>query len=169
LPLRRRDRYAPEASAPGNSSSQLISTPLYPRTSSGTLRADDVRILLDTHIFFWHLTDDPQLPSRLESAILNPDNEVYLSVVAVWEAVVKHYNGKLPLPDRPETFLPAKRDEAGILSLPLDEGAMRYLAGLPLLHRDPFDRVMVAQALQHGLTIATIDPLVKAYDVPTLY
>jgi PIN domain nuclease of toxin-antitoxin system len=46
---------------------------------------------------------------------------------------------------------------------------MRYLAGLPLLHRDPFDRVMVAQALQHGLVIATVDPLVKAYDVPTLY
>lgn len=128
-----------------------------------------MRILLDTHIFFWHLTDDSLLPSQLELAILNPDNDVYLSVVAIWEAVVKHYNGKLPLPDRPEVFLPAKRDEAGILPLPLDEGAMPYLAGLPLLHRDPFDRVMVAQALQHGLAIATVDPLVKAYNVPTVF
>jgi PIN domain nuclease of toxin-antitoxin system len=127
-----------------------------------------VRILLDTHIFLWHLTDDPLLPEPLESAILNPANEVYLSVVAVWEAVVKHYSGKLPLPDRPEIFLPAKRDAAGILPLPLDEGAMPYLAGLPRLHRDPFDRVLVAQALQHDLTIATVDSLVKAYAVPTL-
>jgi PIN domain nuclease of toxin-antitoxin system len=89
-------------------------------------------------------------------------------VVAIWEAVVKHYSGKLPLPDRPDIFLPAKRSEAGIRPLPLDEGAMPFLAGLPLLHRDPFDRVMVAQALQHELTIATVDPLVKAYDARTL-
>jgi PIN domain nuclease of toxin-antitoxin system len=168
LPPRRRDRFAREGFAPGSSSSRLILTLRCPRTSSGILRADDVRILIDTHVFFWHLTDDPLLPEPIEEAILNPNNEVYLSVVAIWEAVVKHYNGKLPLPDRPEIFLPAKRAEAGILPLPLDEGAMSYLAGLPLLHRDPFDRVMVAQALQHELTIATVDPLVKAYDVPTL-
>ena len=146
----------------------MILTPLCPRTSFGILRGDDVRILLDTHIFFWHLTDDPQLPEPIEAAILNPENEVYLSVVAIWEAVVKHSNGKLSLPDRPEIFLPAKRDEAGILPLPLDEGAMPFLAGLPHLHRDPFDRVMVARALQHELTIATVDPLVKAYDARTL-
>lgn len=168
LLLRRRDHCAHEASAPGSSSSRMILTLRCPRTSSGILRADDVRILIDTHIFFWHLTDDPLLPEPIEAAILNPDNAVYLSVVAIWEAVVKHYSGKLPLPDRPEIFLPTKRDEAGILPLPLDEGAMPYLAGLPLLHRDPFDRVMVAQALQHDLTIATVDPLVKAYHVRTL-
>lgn len=118
--------------------------------------------------FLWHLTDDPQLPEPIEAAILNPDNEVYLSVVAIWEAVVKHYSGKLPLPDRPDILLPVMRIEAGILPLPLDEGAMPFLARLPLLHRDPFDRVMVAQALQHGLTIATVDPLVKAYYARTL-
>ena len=127
-----------------------------------------MRILLDTHIFLWHLADDPRLPARFEAAILDPANEVYLSVAAVGEAVVKYYNGKLPLPGPPETFLPAQREAAGITSLPIEEGAMPHLAGLPLLHRDPFDRVMVAQALQPRLTLVTVDPLVKAYTVPTL-
>ena len=127
-----------------------------------------MRLLLDTHVFLWHLTDDPLLPARFEAAIIDPANEVYLSVVAVWEAVVKYHIGKLPLPGPPETFLPAQREAAGIWSLPIEEGAMSHLASLPLLHRDPFDRVMVAQALQHGLTLVTVDPLVKAYAVPTL-
>lgn len=124
-----------------------------------------MRILLDTHVFLWHLTDDPRLPTPFLAAILDPTNEVYLSAATVWEAVVKYQLGKLPLPGPPEVFLPAERLAHGIAPLAIDEGTMPHLAGLPLLHRDPFDRILVAQALQHGLTIATVDPDIAAYAV----
>jgi PIN domain nuclease of toxin-antitoxin system len=98
----------------------------------------------------------------------NPANEVYLSVASVWEAVIKYNLGKLPFPAPPDSYLPQQRDAHGIASLPIDEGAMSHLAGLPPLHRDPFDRLLVAQALQHGLTVATVDPDIAAYPVPLL-
>jgi PIN domain nuclease of toxin-antitoxin system len=77
--------------------------------------------------------------------------------------VIKYHLGKLPLPAPPADYLPRERDAHGITSLPIDEGAMSHLAGLPPLHPDPFDRLLVAQALQHELTIATVNPDVAAY------
>jgi PIN domain nuclease of toxin-antitoxin system len=127
-----------------------------------------MRLLLDTHVFLWYITADPKLPATFRAAIQDPANEVYLSVVSVWEAVIKHQLGKLPLPAPPADYLPQQRAAHGIASLPVDEGAMAALAGLPPLHRDPFDRLLVAQALQHGLTVATVDPDVSAYHVPLL-
>lgn len=127
-----------------------------------------MKILLDTHVFLWHLSDDPRLPTPFLTAILDPANEVYLSVASVWEAVVKYHTGKLPLPGPPDVFLPAERQAHGIASLVIDEGTMPHLASLPPLHRDPFDRVLMAQALQHGLTVATVDAEITAYPVPLL-
>jgi PIN domain nuclease of toxin-antitoxin system len=128
-----------------------------------------MRLLLDTHVFLWYITADPKLPATFREAVRqDPANEVYLSVASVWEAVIKHHLGKLPLPAPPADYLPRQRDAHGIASLPIDEKAMSHLAGLPQLHRDPFDRLLVAQALQHGLTIVTVDPEVAAYSVPLL-
>ena len=127
-----------------------------------------MRLLLDTHIFLWYISADPKLPATFRAASQNPANEVYLSAASVWEAVIKYQLGKLPLPAPPDGYLPQQRDAHKIASLPIDEGAMSFLAGLPLLHRDPFDRLLVAQALQHGLTVATVDPDVAAYPVPIL-
>lgn len=127
-----------------------------------------MRLLLDTHVFLWYLTADPKLPATFRDASRNPDNEVYLSVASIWEAVIKHQLGKLPLPTAPANYLPLQREAHGIACLEIDEGAMSHLSGLPPLHRDPFDRLLVAQALQHGLTIVTIDPDVAAYPVPLL-
>jgi PIN domain nuclease of toxin-antitoxin system len=127
-----------------------------------------MRLLLDTHVFLWYITADAKLPAAFRSAIQDPANEVYLSAASVWEAVIKHGLGKLPLPDPPAVYMPRQREAHGITSLPVDEGAMPHLAGLPPLHRDPFDRMLVAQALQHGLTIATVDPDVSAYPVQLL-
>jgi PIN domain nuclease of toxin-antitoxin system len=79
--------------------------------------------------------------------------------------VIKHGLGKLSLPGPPAEYLPLQRDAHGIASLSIDEGAMPHLASLPPLHRDPFDRLLIAQALQHGLTVATVDPQVSAYPV----
>jgi PIN domain nuclease of toxin-antitoxin system len=127
-----------------------------------------MRLLLDTHVFLWYITADPKLPATFRAASQDPDNEVYLSVASVWETVIKYHLGKLPLPAPPADYLPRQRDAHGIASLPIDEGAMPHLAGLPSLHRDPFDRLLVAQALQHGLTFATVDPEIADYPVPLL-
>ena len=125
-----------------------------------------MRLLLDTHVFLWYITADSRLPAAWQTAIRDPANEVYLSVASVWEAVIKYQLGKLPLPEPPADYLPRQREAHGIASLPVEEGAMAPLAGLPPLHRDPFDRLLIAQALQHGLTLATVDPEVTAYPVP---
>jgi PIN domain nuclease of toxin-antitoxin system len=127
-----------------------------------------MRLLLDTHVFLWYISADPRLPVAFRDAIRDPANQVYLSVASVWEAVVKHGLGKLPVPEPPAEYLPRQREAHKIATLPVEEAAMAHLAGLPLLHRDPFDRILVAQALQHGLTVVTVDDAVRAYSVPVL-
>jgi PIN domain nuclease of toxin-antitoxin system len=127
-----------------------------------------MRILLDTHVFLWYISADPQLPAAFRDAIRDPANEVYLSAASVWEAVIKYALGKLPLPEPPAEYLPRQREAHRIATLPVEEGAFPHLAGLPLLHRDPFDRILVAQTLQHGLKLATVDDAVRAYPVPLL-
>jgi len=126
-----------------------------------------MRLLLDTHVFLWFISGDARLPAGMRDSIRNTDNEVYLSVVSLWEAVVKHQLGKLPLPQTPETYLPFQRDRHQISSLPLDEPSVVRLAGLPPLHRDPFDRMLICQAIQHALTIATVDKAITQYPVAT--
>jgi PIN domain nuclease of toxin-antitoxin system len=127
-----------------------------------------MRLLLDTHIFLWYISADPRLPGEVRDAIRDPANEVFLSVASVWEAVIKHALGKLPLPAPPAEYLPQQREAHRIASLPVEEAALAHLAGLPALHRDPFDRILIAQALQHGLTLVSVDDAVRAYPVPLL-
>jgi PIN domain nuclease of toxin-antitoxin system len=127
-----------------------------------------MRILLDTHIFLWFISGDSQLSTDVRNGIRDPDNEVYLSAISVWEAIIKYQLGKLPLPEHPETYLPKQRDLHQIASLALDESSVMQLAKLPPLHRDPFDRMLICQALQNGLTIATVDSAVRAYPVSVM-
>jgi PIN domain nuclease of toxin-antitoxin system len=127
-----------------------------------------MRLLLDTHVFLWYISADPQLPAVFRDAIRDPANEAYLSAASVWEAVIKYALGKLPLPEAPAAYLPRQRAAHRISPLPIEEGDFVRLASLPLLHRDPFDRILVAQALQHGFTLITVDDAVRAYPVPVL-
>jgi PIN domain nuclease of toxin-antitoxin system len=127
-----------------------------------------MKLLLDTHVFLWYISADPQLPVAVRDAIRDPANEVYLSVASVWEAVIKYALGKLPLPDGPAEYLPKQREAHQIKSLPIEENALVHLAGLLPLHRDPFDRLLIAQALQHGLTLVSVDNAVRTYAVSLL-
>jgi PIN domain nuclease of toxin-antitoxin system len=127
-----------------------------------------MRLLLDTHIFLWYVTADPMLPAKYKAAIEDPFSDPFLSVVSVWEAVIKNGLGKLPLPGPPAIYMPEQRRLHEIEALDIDELSMPFLADLPLLHRDPFDRLLIAQARQHGMTIATVDPEVIAYPVSVL-
>jgi PIN domain nuclease of toxin-antitoxin system len=125
-----------------------------------------MRLLLDTHVFLWYISADIRLPLNVREVIRDPENEAFLSVVSVWEAVIKHSLGKLSLPGAPAAYLPQQRIAHSIASLVVEEPALLHLASLPPLHRDPFDRLLVAQALQHELTLVTLDEALRAYSAP---
>lgn len=127
-----------------------------------------MRLLLDTQVFLWFISADSRLPAEVRRIIRNFDNEVYLSVVSVWEAIVKYQLGKLPLPQTPESYLPLQRQQHEIASLSLDEASVVHLASLPSIHRDPFDLMLICQALQHDLIIVTADEIIEQYPVSTL-
>jgi PIN domain nuclease of toxin-antitoxin system len=128
-----------------------------------------VRLLLDTCAFLWIVGGAKDLSARAREAFIDPDNEVYLSAVSAWEIAVKHGLGKLPLPKSPAEFVPAQRAAHGIEPLPVDEEAALHVAKLPDLHRDPFDRMLVAQALVGGLVLLTPDDPIRRYPVRTLW
>ncbi len=128
-----------------------------------------MRLLLDTCTFLWIAAGAPDLSDAARAAVRDPDNEVFLSAVSAWEVAVKHALGRLPLPADPGRFVPEQREGHGIAELPLVEAAALLLARLPPLHRDPFDRMLVCQALAGGCTIVTPDEAVRAYAVPTLW
>src|SRR6266545_3797414 len=109
-----------------------------------------MRLLLDTHIFLWFISGDAKLPDGWRDSIRDPEHDVYVSVVSLWEAIVKHQLGKLSLPQPPEHYLPAQRVRHQLASLCLDEASVRHLASLPPIHRDPFDRMLICQAI-YGL------------------
>jgi PIN domain nuclease of toxin-antitoxin system len=125
-----------------------------------------MNLFLDTHIFLWYISDDPQLPSDVRDAIRDPSNTAFLSAASVWEAVIKYALGKLPLPEPAAVYLPKQRVAYGISPLPIIEAAFVHLESLPPLHRDPFDRILIAQALHGGHFLATVDAVVRSYPVP---
>ncbi|MBO3458203.1 type II toxin-antitoxin system VapC family toxin [Aetokthonos hydrillicola Thurmond2011] len=127
-----------------------------------------MKILLDTHIFLWFISADNRLPTDVRNIIRDINNQVYLSVVSVWESIIKYQLGKLPLPESPETYLPKQRERHRITSLDLNEDSVAQLVKLPLLHRDPFDRMLICQALQHNLIIATVDAAIRNYSINIL-
>jgi PIN domain nuclease of toxin-antitoxin system len=127
-----------------------------------------MKILLDTHIFFWYISKDSRLPHSMLQHIQNSDNEVFLSIVSVWETIIKYQIGKLSLPQHPDIYLPIQRKRHLISSLSLDESSVCHLSKLPAIHRDPFDRILICQAIENKLTIATVDSTIKAYEINIL-
>lgn len=127
--------------------------------------------LLDTSAFLWFILDSPQLPDRTRHIIADVHNEVYLSVVSVWEILVKHRLGKLPLPgkDHPASFIRAERMRHEIETLPLDEQAVAQIANIPDHHRDPFDRMLICQAISQGMVLVTPDRVINRYPVRTFW
>jgi PIN domain nuclease of toxin-antitoxin system len=128
-----------------------------------------MRLLLDTCTFLWIGLGDRSLSRRAREAFTDPTNEVYLSAISAWEIALKHALGKLPLPAQPTLLVPDLRARHQIEPLPLEEPAALAVAQLPGLHRDPFDRMLICQAIMGGLTLVTPDPLIRQYAVPTLW
>jgi PIN domain nuclease of toxin-antitoxin system len=128
-----------------------------------------MRVLLDTCTFLWIAGGSPDLSETAKRAFQNPENDIYLSVISSWEIVVKYKAKKLPLPKAPDELVPELREKYEVDSLPLEETATLYLKRLPDFHRDPFDRMLICQAIAHELTILTPDRQVTQYPVRTLW
>ena len=126
-----------------------------------------MNLLLDTHIFLWLINDHPSLSEKLCREIKNPENRILLSIASTWECVIKYQLNKPEFntyfPESPDIYIPQKRREFLINSLAINEATMSYLIALPLLHRDPFDRLLIAQSLQYNLIMATVDDAILAY------
>ncbi len=121
-----------------------------------------MKLLLDTHVAIWWLSGNRRLSARTRSAIVSAD-VAFLSVVSLWEILIKQDRGRL---DLPVGFADALRDD--FRDLPLTTDHVLGARDLPDLHRDPFDRMLVAQARAEGLTVVTADHAVVAYGVPVL-
>ena len=128
-----------------------------------------MKILLDTCAFLWLTTDAPELSDKAKILFQNTSNAVYLSSVSVWEIIVKHQLGKLPLPSAADDFIKQQCEKHFVEYLSLDEKAVFNLSRLPNHHRDPFDRMLVCQAIAYDLNILTSDKLIMEYPVATVW
>ncbi len=128
-----------------------------------------MKLLLDTCTFLWIVTGDSSLSPSARRVFSDPANDVFLSSVSAWEIAVKHTLGKLPLPRPPSVLVPEERQRHQIQPLPLDETAALLITKLPELHKDPFDRMLICQAITVSLTLLTPDPLIKQYPLVTVW
>ena len=120
-----------------------------------------MNLILDTHTLLWWLSDEATLSPAARSAIADPENTVYLSAVVIWEIRIKEAIGKLTLPPDFREVL----DEQSFVELAISVAHAHALRDLPPIHRDPFDRLLVAQAVHEGMLIATHDPDIARYGV----
>jgi PIN domain nuclease of toxin-antitoxin system len=126
-----------------------------------------LRVLLDTHVFLWLNAEPGRIGDQL--AILeDPGTELLLSAASSWEIAIKNALGRLSLPESPERYVPERLRRIGANALAIEHSHALAVATLPLLHRDPFDRLLVAQAKVLDLSIMTTDPAVAQYPVRTL-
>ena len=128
-----------------------------------------MKLLIDTCAFLWFQVDSPHLSPTARAQILEPANEVYLSTVSVWEIARKYAEGRLSLPSHPSTLIPAVRKDSGIASLSLTEMDALAAEKLQRFHKDPFDRMLIAQALMGGLAIVTSDSAFEPYPVRVIW
>jgi PIN domain nuclease of toxin-antitoxin system len=124
-----------------------------------------VKLLLDTHAVLWLLSDPDQLSAGARTALVDPAARVGASIATLWEIAIKHGLGRL---DQPPAVVAAGLDEAGVDLVGLDLADVVALGTLASHHRDPFDRILVAQALAGGWTLVTRDRMLRRYGVPVL-
>ncbi|MGB7067925.1 MAG: type II toxin-antitoxin system VapC family toxin [Pyrinomonadaceae bacterium] len=121
--------------------------------------------LLDTHVFLWALNDRHRLSSSVVNILTNPQEAMFFSAASSWEIAIKWSKGHIKLPDNPSVSIPDATTTAGLTQLPITLRDSCHVADLPFHHRDPFDRLLIAQAMLKGLTIITADPIFKKYDI----
>jgi len=128
-----------------------------------------MKILLDTHAFLWWITDDQKLSSRAREVISDAENELFFSAASGWEISIKVQLGRLKLPEEPERFIPEQLRMNFIRSLPIQMRHALFVSTLPNHHRDPFDRMLVAQAQLEEMSVLSADLQMSRYQVELIW
>lgn len=128
-----------------------------------------MKILIDTAPLLWLATEPKRLSETALALVADPENRLFFSAASAWEIAVKSALGKLPLPDRVDRIVPEIRDFYAIESLSFDEESALQVPSLPDIHRDPFDRMLLCQAIVHGLAVLTPDSVMHRYPVRTIW
>lgn len=127
-----------------------------------------MKLLLDTHVWLWWQMAPERIERRVQSQIADADSAVFFSTVSTWELAIKIAAGKLQLPRPMASMVPEALAADGMQTLPLHNHHCFELARLPMHHRDPFDRMLIAQARQENLTLVTADEMLARYEVDLL-
>jgi PIN domain nuclease of toxin-antitoxin system len=128
-----------------------------------------VRLLLDTHAFLWWVEGTPAVGRRARAVLANPDNDVLVSIASCWELAIKLSLGKLRLAQSLDRFIPEQLRLNGFSLLDVQLRHVARIADLPFHHRDPFDRLLVAQALEDDLTVVSADRVLRKYGVALVW
>ena len=128
-----------------------------------------MKVLLDTHTFLWWITDDNRLSSSAREIITSGDNELFLSAATGWEIAIKAQLGRIKLPKEPNSFIAEQLRLNSIQSLPIHMSHALHVYSLPNHHRDPFDRMIIAQAQLEDLPILTMDSQIAKYKVKVFW
>jgi PIN domain nuclease of toxin-antitoxin system len=124
-----------------------------------------MNLLLDTHTFLWFVNDDPRLSDRLKDLIENENNVSYLSIASLWEMSIKYNLGKLTLAPSYEEFVEREVISSSITLLNIELEYLKINATLPFHHRDPFDRIIIAQSMAENIPIITVDSVFNKYSI----
>lgn len=128
-----------------------------------------MKLLLDTCVLLWLMLESKHISPVLRDILANPANNRYVSTATVWEVVVKWQLGKLKLPKPPTEFFAEVKERGRIRPLPIEDAAVLQLGKLPKTHADPFDRILICQAIESGMTIVTPDQAIHQYPIKTLW
>jgi PIN domain nuclease of toxin-antitoxin system len=127
-----------------------------------------LKILLDTHIFLWAINESERLSAQAAEAIRNPANEALVSIASAWEIAIKVSIGKFAMPSPLAPYLQGQLARHNLRVLPIEFSHLQVLEKLPLHHRDPFDRLLVAQAIDEDATLITVDAQLRRYKLKTI-
>jgi PIN domain nuclease of toxin-antitoxin system len=127
-----------------------------------------MKALLDTHAFLWAISDDPRLSREARQTFSGP-SDLWLSVASIWEMLIKVKAGKLPLPEPAGSYIVRKLGDNRIEVLPIKLDHVLRIENLAVHHRDPFDRILIAQSLEEKLPLITADPIFKRYAVDVIW
>lgn len=128
-----------------------------------------MRLLLDTQAMVWTLLDDPRLTNTARAAIADPENEILVSPASLWEIAIKISLGKYSLNEDFTTFMETRLPQNGFVQLPIHVKHLAVVATLPFHHRDPFDRLIVAQAMAEQVAVVSSDAALDAYPITRLW
>lgn len=127
-----------------------------------------MKTLIDTHVFLWMIAAPEKLEARARNTLTNPDTEVFVSIASAWEIAIKRDAGRIDVDDAVGSWFVRHAAEARIQILDIETDCFNYLTWLPTHHRDPFDRLLIAQTMARKLVLCTRDAMIRRYTIPIL-